>query len=94
MTATTATSSAGTPLVAIPAETGLELTDALRLITDWLASDRIPLAESLLHYIGSDVYDLHDLRADLTRLADTLDGGLDGGLDGDLDGDLDNDSLF
>lgn len=57
------------------AATSAETADVLRLIAGWLTSDPAQLSESLRAFIGCHAYDLHDLHADLTRLADHLDGG-------------------
>ncbi|HEY1664966.1 MAG TPA: hypothetical protein VGG54_04690, partial [Trebonia sp.] len=47
----------------------VELAETLQLIADWLATDREPLAASLLGYIGHPAYGPDAPPADLDRFA-------------------------
>jgi hypothetical protein len=57
---------------------GAELTEMLGFVRDWLGgADSEALAASLGRFVGSDGYDLAELRADLARFVVLL-GGDDG----------------
>jgi hypothetical protein len=59
---------------------GAELVEMLGFVRDWLGSaDSEALAASLRRFVGSDGYDLAELRADLARFVVLL-GGDDGQL--------------
>jgi IS5 family transposase len=48
----------------------IELGELLTLLGDWLeGTDQPQLAASFARFIGTDAYDLHDLRTDLARFA-------------------------
>jgi hypothetical protein len=55
--------------VCLEVDDAVELGEALEFIGDWLVSDRRPLAESLGRFLGSDGYDIDQLRADLFRFS-------------------------
>lgn len=55
------------PQVCLDAGDAVELGELLAFIGDWLASDRARLAESLRRFVGSDGYDLDQLREDSSR---------------------------
>lgn len=74
MTTTTPSSGSTTDDTA-HAVTTAETAEVLRLVAGWLISNPVPLSSSLRAFIGCDAYDLPDLHADLTRLANLLDGG-------------------
>jgi hypothetical protein len=54
-----------------------ELAEMLQFISDWLAADNGPMAASLTGFIGSDAYNISQLRSDLDRFTFLL-GGSDG----------------
>jgi hypothetical protein len=55
--------------VCLEVDDAVELGEALAFIGDWLVSDRRPLAESLARFLGSEGYDIDQLRADLSRFS-------------------------
>jgi hypothetical protein len=54
-----------------------ELGELLQFLHDWLASDPTHLDASLTRFVGTDGYDLPQLRTDLNRFTFLL-GGNDG----------------
>ena len=55
------------PQVCLDAGDAVELGELLEFLGDWLACDRIRLADSLGRFLGVDAYDTDQLRADLSR---------------------------
>ena len=51
-----------------------ELAEMLQFLSGWLAADRLALDSSLARFVGSDAYDISQLRTDLDRFAFLLDG--------------------
>src|SRR5262245_52941011 len=51
-----------------------ELAEILQFLSEWLAADEPRLGASLTRFIGSDAYNLSQLRADLDRFAFLIDG--------------------
>jgi hypothetical protein len=51
-----------------------ELAEMLQFLSGWLAADQPLLGVSMTRFIGSDAYDLSQLRADLDRFAFLLEG--------------------
>lgn len=72
-------------LVCLDSSDAVELGELLEFLSGWLVCDGARLAVSLCGFVGSNDYDVDDLRADLSRLAFLL-GGNDGELFFDRDG--------
>jgi hypothetical protein len=67
-----------TPRVCLELIDAAELAEALAFISQWLAGpDQVQLAASLHRFVGTDSYDLTELRTDLARFSFLL-GGDDG----------------
>ena len=72
------------PQVCLDPGDAVELGEMLEFLSEWLVCDHSRLADSLRRFVGSDGYDIDQLRADLSRF-----GFLLGVSDGELffDGD-------
>ena len=57
------------PQVCLDAGDAVELGEMLEFLGEWLECDRSRLADSLGRFVGSDGYDIDELRADLARFA-------------------------
>lgn len=65
------------PEVRLDAGDAAELAEMLEFLDEWLSSGGESLRESLTGFIGSDAYDISQLRTDLNRFAFLL-GATDG----------------
>jgi hypothetical protein len=59
----------------LEAEDAVELGELLGFIGGWLAGDRHGLGVSLRRYVGSEAYDIEELRSDVRRFEFLLGGG-------------------
>jgi hypothetical protein len=65
------------PEVRLDAGEAAELAEMLEFLDEWLAAGGQSLHQSLADFIGSDAYDINQLRHDLNRFAFLL-GATDG----------------
>jgi hypothetical protein len=65
------------PGLTLDAGDAVELAELLGFLSDWLATAGDELAGSLTRFVGTDGYDVGQLRGDLDRFAFLL-GGTDG----------------
>lgn len=62
------------PSLSLDASDAAELAGMLQFLSEWLAVGRPLLGASLTRFIGSDAYDLRQLRTDVDQVAFLLDG--------------------
>jgi hypothetical protein len=62
------------PAISVDAADVAELAEMLQFVSGWLAAEQPFLGASLTRFVGSDAYDLSQLRADLARFVFLLDG--------------------
>ncbi len=55
------------PQVCLDPGDAVELGEMLEFLSEWLVCDHSRLADSLRRFVGSDGYDIDQLRADLSR---------------------------
>jgi hypothetical protein len=65
------------PELTLDAGDAAELTELLRFLSDWLAASGDDLTGSLTRFVGTEGYDVDQLRRDLDRFTFLL-GGNDG----------------
>lgn len=56
-------------------EEAVELAEMLEFVRDWIGTDPAATAASLQRFVGTDGYDLAELRRDLARFVFLLGGG-------------------
>jgi hypothetical protein len=62
------------PSLSLDAGDAVELAERLQFLSGWLIADRLVLSPWPARFVGNDVYNLSQLRADLDRFAFLLDG--------------------